>query len=68
MVLDKVAGEIVTVKELLKRDRYRSSSDDRGSPLSEITSASRVSSGEKRKMDGDGDEILPDADAKRLRM
>lgn len=64
MVLDKVAEEVVTIKELLKRDRYRSSRDDDYNASKHIPGASGVSTGEKRKMD---DEILPDANNKRLR-
>lgn len=66
MVLDKVSGEVVTVKELLKRHEYRVSSADRLSPALVTRSVMGSSIGVKRKKDGDGDEILPDADAKRL--
>ena len=65
MVLDKVTGEVITAKELLERHEYRSSSVDRLTPALSTHSVSGSSIGEKRKMDGEGDETLPDADAKR---
>lgn len=67
MVLDKVTEEVVTIKELLKRDRYRSSTDDRSRSASEFSSApSGGSSGVVKRKVGDDEGFLPDADSKRL--
>lgn len=68
MVLDGITGDIVTVKELLKRDRYRSSSSsDRSRSISENVPATlKILPERKRKMDGSEDGEVLDPDSKRL--
>lgn len=61
MVLDTVTGEVVTVRELLNRDRSRSS--PLNGPPENTTTALGQSAGGKRKLDeGSNDE---DAENKR---